>query len=339
MAELNYKSTEELKVDKKLIEQVIGQEKAVEITKKASEQRRHVLLIGSPGTGKSMLGMGLAELLPKEKLVDIVSFANPNDENTPLIRTVPAGTGRDLIAKARVQNMQMFKNQNIFMFILVILSMIVPWWIRSKYNSDVMFAAFFLGGMIFLGAFVIFINIGKKMPEKSRVPKLIVDNYKKKQGPFFDATGAHAGALLGDVLHDPFQCFSPMTKFSYLENNLYKNTEFHKKIDSLFNKYKDSVIYKDGYGAIFLGKDELFVLAESNGTIAPVEVLSCNRQDYDGKMIKLTTSKNKELIVTPEHKIAVNRNGKIDYVSAKDIEEGDEIVAKGYENGKYTKKI
>ncbi|HLD88637.1 MAG TPA: ATP-dependent protease LonB, partial [Candidatus Nanoarchaeia archaeon] len=30
-------------------------------------------------------------------------------------------------------------------------------------------------------------------------------NFKKNQSPFFDATGAHAGALLGDVLHDPFQ--------------------------------------------------------------------------------------------------------------------------------------
>ena len=41
--------------------------------------------------------------------------------------------------------------------------------------------------------------------KQTSIPKLIVDNFKKKQAPFFDATGAHAGALLGDVLHDPFQ--------------------------------------------------------------------------------------------------------------------------------------
>jgi Lon-like ATP-dependent protease len=40
---------------------------------------------------------------------------------------------------------------------------------------------------------------------KVKVPRLIVDNFKRKQVPFYDATGAHAGALLGDVLHDPFQ--------------------------------------------------------------------------------------------------------------------------------------
>jgi len=102
----------------------------------------------------------------------------------------------------------MFKNQNILLFLLAILAMIAPWWVRSYYKSDIMFAAFFLGGMMFLAAFVIFINLGRRgMPGKDGggAPKVVVDNFKKEQAPFFDATGAHAGALLGDVLHDPFQ--------------------------------------------------------------------------------------------------------------------------------------
>lgn len=36
-------------------------------------------------------------------------------------------------------------------------------------------------------------------------PKLLIDTSKKNVAPFIDATGAHAGALLGDVRHDPFQ--------------------------------------------------------------------------------------------------------------------------------------
>jgi len=37
------------------------------------------------------------------------------------------------------------------------------------------------------------------------VPKLLVTHKPDEPPPFIDATGAHAGALLGDVKHDPFQ--------------------------------------------------------------------------------------------------------------------------------------
>src|SRR3989344_5659711 len=181
MANLSFKSTADLKIPKRIIDQVIGQSSAVNIIKKAAEQRRHVLLIGQPGTGKSMLGMGLAELLPKEKLVDIIAFPNPNDENIPLIRTMPAGSGREVVARARMQNIGSFKNQSIIMFILVVLSMIAPWCVRTQYKSDIMFAAFFLGGMMFLGNFVIYLNLGRRMPEvRTQVPKIVVDNFGNK---------------------------------------------------------------------------------------------------------------------------------------------------------------
>ena len=210
---LDFKSTKDLKVSKRIIDQVIGQDDAVTIIKKAAQQRRHVLLIGEPGTGKSMLGIALAELLPKEQLQDIISFPNPNDENQPLIRTMPAGKGRELIAKARVQSMASFKNQNIFMLILVIIAFIAPWFMFSYYGGKygytvgaIIFAASLVGAMMFLASFVIFLNVGKRMGDgKVLIPKVIVDNFNKDQVPFLDATGAHAGALLGDVLHDPFQ--------------------------------------------------------------------------------------------------------------------------------------
>tara|TARA_Y100000310_G_scaffold112450_1_gene110928 strand:- start:2106 stop:4088 length:1983 start_codon:yes stop_codon:yes gene_type:complete len=207
----NFKSTAEVPISKVLVDQIMGQEKAVQLIKKAAQQRRNVLLIGEPGTGKSMLGLALAELLPKEKLVDTVSFPNPNDENAPMIRTVPAGQGRDLVARSRIQGMNMFKNQNIIFFIFVFIAIFAPWWAWGFYIKHgpvvaaIMTGASLLVSILFVIGVLLTTTLGKRMEGKVRGPKVIVDNFKKKQAPFNDATGAHAGALLGDVLHDPFQ--------------------------------------------------------------------------------------------------------------------------------------
>ena len=330
MAEINFKSTAEIVVSDKIVDQVIGQDEAVEVIRKAAQQRRHVLLIGDPGTGKSMMGLAMAELLPMEKLVDIVSFPNPNDENMPLIRTVPAGHGRDLIAKARLQSTMAFKNQNIVLFIVIAVATFLPYFMwRSGKISDVIYAASIIGSIVLIGVFLLSLNLGRRgVEQKVKIPRIIVDNYKKKQAPFNDATGAHAGALLGDVLHDPFQCFIDFNIYVKKDmSQAFSLQSMQKTLDGLFLKHRDKVMKDNVYEAIFLGKSEIFVLGETNGSVAPVEVLSCNRQDYNGKMIKLTTSANKELIVTPEHKIAVN-NGKIAYLEAKNIKEGDEIISK-----------
>ena len=95
----NIKSSQDIEVPPLLIDQVIGHEESIETIKKAAKQRRNVLLIGNPGVGKSMLAKGMAQILPHETLKDILVYPNMEDNNHPLIRTVPAGEGKK-IAKA-----------------------------------------------------------------------------------------------------------------------------------------------------------------------------------------------------------------------------------------------
>jgi Lon-like ATP-dependent protease len=204
---LEYKTTKDIKVESGIINQVIGQDEAVGIIKKAAQQRRHVFLIGEPGTGKSMLGMAMAELLPKEKLVDIIGFPNPNDENEPLIRVAPAGKGRQLVGQAKMESKSGQRTQTILLLVVLVIISLIPWWAwQNGQLPDVVYAASLIASMLFLIGFIIILNVSKRMGgQKVGVPKVIVDNFGKKQAPFMDATGAHAGALLGDVLHDPFQ--------------------------------------------------------------------------------------------------------------------------------------
>src|SRR2546428_2956608 len=103
---LEVRSTAEVKIPEKLVEQVIGQEGAVEIIKKAAEQKRHVMLIGDPGTGKSMLARSISELLPRDELQDIIVYRNPEDSNEPKIRVVPAGKGREIVNQQKAEAMQ-----------------------------------------------------------------------------------------------------------------------------------------------------------------------------------------------------------------------------------------
>lgn len=210
-AEFKFKTTAELKVPGILIDQIVGQEEAVQVIKKAAKQRRHVLLIGDPGTGKSMLGMAMAELLPKEKLVSILAFTNPNDENQPMIRVVPAHQGKDIVTFARLEAGKMSKHVNLIMVILLVASLVMPWWAFNHYTKinpilgGIMFMTFSMFGFASMVSFILFLNLGKRMRGVINVPKIVVNNFDQKKAPFYDATGAHAGALLGDVLHDPFQ--------------------------------------------------------------------------------------------------------------------------------------
>ena len=196
-----FQTTDDIEIPEKMADQVIGQDEAVEIVKKAAAQKRHVMLIGEPGTGKSMLANAMTEYLPKGELEDVIAYHNPEDFNEPRIRVLPAGRGKPIVdeqkAIAAAQRNQ--KNNMALYIILGIVAVGVIYLIMTK-DMTLLWMAILASFLVYM----IFRNPVQKQ-EVMIVPKLLVGHSANDMPPFVDATGAHAGALLGDVRHDPFQ--------------------------------------------------------------------------------------------------------------------------------------
>jgi Lon-like ATP-dependent protease len=222
----NISGSQDIEVPKLLIDQVIGHEESVETIKKAAKQRRNVLLIGEPGVGKSMLAKGMAELLPPEVLEDILVYPNPEDNNNPIIRHVPAGEGKK-IAMVSKSNEKGYEEKKTLVTIILSVGIIA----LGIYYNQILIA-------ILAVLFIFFISMQIKPKNISLAPKLLVNNGDKRFAPFVDATGAHAGALLGDVRHDPYQSGG-------------LGTPAHERVESgMIHKANKGVLYIDEIGTM-----------------------------------------------------------------------------------------
>ncbi|WP_436930964.1 ATP-dependent protease LonB [Halosimplex halobium] len=191
---LDVETTADIEVPDRLVDQVIGQDHARDVVLKAAKQRRHVMMIGSPGTGKSMLAKAMSQLLPKEELQDVLVYHNPDDGNEPKIRTVPAGKGEQIVDAHKEEARK--RNQMRSFLMWIIIAIIIGYALLIQGSV--------LLGILAAGVVYLAFRYGSRGND-AMIPNLLVNNANQQTAPFEDATGAHAGALLGDVRHDPFQ--------------------------------------------------------------------------------------------------------------------------------------
>lgn len=219
-------NTGDIEVPPLLIDQVIGHEESVETIKKAAKQRRNVLLIGDPGVGKSMLAKGMAELLPPEVLEDVLVYPNGEDSNYPLIRTVPAGEGKRIVKLNKVNAKSSDEKKMVITMIATVAVFVLGIIYQKVFEA------------IIAALLTIFISLQIKPKNTSLSPKLLVNNGDKRFAPFMDATGAHAGALLGDVKHDPYQSGG-------------LGTPAHERVESgMIHKAHKGILYIDEIGTM-----------------------------------------------------------------------------------------
>ncbi len=199
---LPYATTANVEVPPRLLEQVIGQDEAVEVAKKAATQKRHMMLIGEPGTGKSMLARAMIDFLPHEQLQDVLAYSNAEDPNEPKIRVVPAGKGKEIVAAQKLEAAQRKEQRTILIVIFgILLAILVGYIVIVEHDL----LAILFGGFLFILLYAVVRFAGGRSENGPNVAKLLVSHTNEEKPPFIDATGAHAGALLGDVKHDPFQ--------------------------------------------------------------------------------------------------------------------------------------
>ena len=222
----NIKSSQDIEVPPLLIDQVIGHEESIETIKKAAKQRRNVLLIGDPGVGKSMLAKGMAQILPHETLQDILVYPNMEDNNHPLIRTVPAGEGKKIVKATKGSAKGQEEKKTIITMFAI---------------GGVLVIGFMYGRLlesIIAAALILLIAMQIKPKSNNMSPKLLVNNEESRFAPFMDATGSHAGALLGDVRHDPYQSGG-------------LGTPAHERVEAgMIHKANRGVLYIDEIGTM-----------------------------------------------------------------------------------------
>ncbi len=283
------------------------------------------LFVGGRGgiiSHNSMLAQAMAEIMPVSKLHDVLVYPNQADQNNPKIRIVKAGAGKKILQKERLEARKQEDNMRLIGFLLpmgaFILSLVI--W-QMGWIPDVVFAALLLLDGLLMVAF----GLGMQMRPKGTklTPKLLIDNASKKIAPFIEATGARAGALLGDVRHDPLQSFVE-SSFVLCRDGVEGKISFEQLWQEMSAKYPKLIEkYENGYEAMVFPKEEaVFVYGVNDKKeIAKSRIYSMNRRPYDDEVVEISVGESK-VTLTSEHSVITKKGNR----DAEKLSKGDELI-------------
>lgn len=196
-------STTEVTVPSRAIDRVIGQSQAVAMAKLAARQRRFLFLIGEPGTGKSLIGRAMAELLSSAGRGEVtVALPNAGDPMRPQIATMDKATltsrerAMAALARGRLHTRRMLWIAAMVAWLAISYVAIRQLGLWREWVAATMTGGFCL--LVWLMS-----QRGRSKSRDGLMPRILIP--ETNGSPFIDATGLTAGALFGDVRHDPYQ--------------------------------------------------------------------------------------------------------------------------------------
>ena len=207
-------TTAQIAAPSRTMDQVIGQDSAVALAHLAARQGRSLFLMGEPGTGKSLIGRSLAELLPEVQEGKVtLAISNPLNPMCPMIETLSPSDWESRCTQSSLLNEAQMRTRRILVTALGVAGVLGGLVYAYHQKALVTYGLALLPSLFLLAVTRRHFRHDAKHFSRAR-PKVLLQTGRKR--PFVDATGLSAGALLGDVRHDPYQSGGPETASHHL---------------------------------------------------------------------------------------------------------------------------
>ncbi|ABR54409.1 peptidase S16, Lon-like protease [Methanococcus vannielii SB] len=214
MFSIKFNTTEDLpEPSPDLITQVIGQDEAVKVVLSAVKNKRHALLLGDPGVGKSMMVKAFGQLLEHSgefRPYSIIARPNMKNSEKPLVDMIE---GHLIEETSEIERPKMMKQPpSIFtlLFGIIASSLILSYILNNLSDPSSKFAV--IAAISVIGSLLVFLILFLNIfgATKASMPNSIspadikpVILYECKKRPLVRASAYNTTKLLGDIKHCP----------------------------------------------------------------------------------------------------------------------------------------